>query len=148
MKTGLTALLAILFTTGALLSQEKPESDGSKKSDAASEAEKPVIAQLFAYNKRDIEAFLAAYSDDVRVYAYPDMLRYEGKQKMRERYSRYFESLDDLNCEIVSRMIRGNVVIDQEKVTRSIDGVKSVVEAIAIYTVKNGKIVEVRFVQN
>ena len=125
-------------------SPQKP----APKASADRGPETPVKAQLRAYNKRDIEPFLAAYSDDVRVYRYPETLRYEGKAKMRERYSRYFQSLDDLNCEIVSRMICGNVVIDHERVTRTIDGVESVVKAIAIYTVEAGKITEVRFVQN
>ncbi len=112
------------------------------------EIENPVIEQLRAYNDRDIEKFLAAYSDDVRVYAYPSTLRYQGKDKMRERYGKYFRSLDSLNCEIVSRTIHGNVVIDHERVTKSIDKVETVIEAVAIYTVKNGKIAEVRFVQD
>lgn len=142
-------MLAFLIVTASTLAQDSdaPVVSGDATG-VKSETEQPVIDQLRAYNQRDLEAFLAAYSDDVRVYTYPNQLRYEGKDEMRQRYGSYFESLDSLHCEIVSRMIRGNVVIDQERVTRSAGKKESVVGAIAIYTVKDGKIVEVRFVQN
>jgi hypothetical protein len=101
--------------------------------------------QLDGYNNRDIEAFLKPYSDDVKVYAYPDQLMYEGKAKMRERYAPMFLELTDLHCTLVNRIVLNNKVIDYEEV----DYIKSEPKlyVIAVYTITYGKISEVRFVK-
>jgi hypothetical protein len=101
--------------------------------------------QLDAYNKRDIEAFLKPYSENVKIYAFPDQLLYEGKAKMRKQYTSMFNQLTDLNCKLVNRIVLNNKVIDHEEVVF----VKSqpVIFAIAIYTITDGKISEVRFMQ-
>ena len=101
--------------------------------------------QLNAYNARDIEAFLACYHPDVKVYSYPDQLMYQGKDKMRPGYSGMFENTPNLHCELVNRIVMGNVVVDQERVTGFSNG--RVIKAAAIYTVVDGLITEVRFVQ-
>jgi hypothetical protein len=100
--------------------------------------------QLDAYNARDIEAFLVPYSDSVKVFSFPNTLLFEGKQAMRERYGKMFASTPDLYCHLVSRMIQGNTVIDQELVTRQKNAPKA--EAIAIYKIAHGKIQEVYFI--
>ncbi|MEM7039704.1 MAG: nuclear transport factor 2 family protein, partial [Bacteroidota bacterium] len=98
--------------------------------------------QLNGYNARDIEAFLAPYSEDVEIYDFPDKLRSKGKDKMRATYAGMFERVTDLHCELVSRTVHGNMVIDQERVT----GFGNfAVEAIAIYEIEDGKIVRVYF---
>ena len=147
----LIARLSVKLKRGWRDAVPKRESESSvsmKKSPRKSEVEKPVIEQLRAYNERDVDGFLAAYSDDVRVFTYPDTFRYQGKDEMRERYAKYFRSLDILHCEILSRVIHGNIVIDQERVTKTAGEDKSVVEAVAIYKVEDGLIIEVRFIQN
>ncbi len=99
--------------------------------------------QLNGYNLGDIEAFLAPYADDVKVYGFPGNLRYTGKEIMRERYAALFERTPELHCELVNRMVMGNTVIDQESVTGRGD---TPVQAIAIYKIVAGKIAEVYFV--
>ena len=101
--------------------------------------------QLDAYNNRNIEAFLKPYSDDVKVYAFPDQLLYEGKAKMREEYTAMFNQLPDLNCKLVNRIVLNNKVIDHEEVIIMHSQPK--VYAIAVYTITDGKISEVRFMQ-
>lgn len=98
-----------------------------------------------AYNKRDIEAFLKPYSEDVKVYAYPDQLMSEGKAKMRERYAPMFLELTDLYCTLVNRIVLNNKVIDHEEVVYIKS--KPKLYAIAIYTITDGKISEVRFMK-
>lgn len=100
--------------------------------------------QLSAYNARDVEAFLEPYSDDVEVYDYPGKLLYTGKARMRERYTGLFAASPDLHCELLGRMVLGNVVIDHEHLRGHRDGVT---KAIAIYTVRDGRIVRVEFVK-
>lgn len=99
--------------------------------------------QLEAYNNRDIEAFLKPYAKDVKVYTFPNTLEYEGIEEMRKRYAPKFEATKDLHCKITSRIVKGNIVIDEELVTANGNQFK----AVAIYEITNGKISTVRFVR-
>lgn len=99
--------------------------------------------QLDAYNKRDIEAFLKPYAKNVKVYTFPNKLDYEGIDQMRKRYTPMFKKTKDLHCKITSRIVKGNTVIDEELVTANGQQFK----AVAIYEIKYGKIISVRFVR-
>ena len=101
--------------------------------------------QLDAYNKRDIDAFIKPYSDDVKVFQFPDQLLYEGKDTMYDHYARYFGMTPDLHAKLVNRIVQGNTVIDQEEVTR-VTG-EEPAKAIAIYKIKDDKIAEVYFIK-
>lgn len=62
---------------------------------------------------------------------------------MRATYASMFEDLPDLHCTLVSRMVQGDVVIDQESV--QFRAGEPPLKAITIYLIKNGKIAEVYF---
>ncbi|MCJ8274559.1 MAG: amidohydrolase family protein, partial [Psychrosphaera sp.] len=101
--------------------------------------------QLNAYNMRDLEAFLAPYADDVEVYQFPNKLNYKGKDKMRKTYKGMFERVTDLHCELIKRIVFGNTIIDQERVTGFAGG--EIIEATAIYKIKDNKISKVYFMR-
>ncbi|PPK88340.1 hypothetical protein CLV84_1306 [Neolewinella xylanilytica] len=105
----------------------------------------PVQTQLDAYNTGDLDLFLSAYADSVRIYNYPDELRSQGKEGMRATYGNMFAELPDLQCRLVNRMVMGNRVIDHESVIFTAG--EAPVEVIAIYTVADGAITEVRFMR-
>lgn len=103
--------------------------------------EQIVQEQVEAYNSRDIEAFLSFYSEDVKLYTYPNKLDSDGKAAMREGYASFFKNAKVLNCKITKRIVTKNIVIDEEDIQyndRKFGGV-------AIYEVENGKIVKVTF---
>lgn len=100
--------------------------------------------QLDAYNGHNLNAFLAPYAEDVKIYTFPDKLNFEGKETMRKNYQ-FIEQTPDLHCELVNRIVEGNTVIDHEKVTVSKD--RPPFNAVAIYKIKDGKIAEVYFIQ-
>jgi imidazolonepropionase-like amidohydrolase len=99
--------------------------------------------QLNAYNCRNIEAFIEPYADDVELYNYPDKLIGTGKENMRKTYAQMFETTPDLHCELVGRLVQGNIVIDKERVKFG----NTIIEAIAIYHIENNKIKKVYFVK-
>jgi hypothetical protein len=105
----------------------------------------PVAVQLKAYNERDIETFVSAYSDTVKVYFFPGELQYQGKSEMRQKYAAMFERTPDLHCELVNRMVMGNIIIDQEKVLYKKGQPR--IDAIAIYKLKDNLIYEVTFLK-
>lgn len=123
-------LIGLFLVSGRIMAQES--------------AEQLAQAQLDAYNARNIEAFLAPYAEDVAVYTFPQNLQYRGKAEMRATYASMFEDLPDLYCTLVSRMVQGDVVIDQESVV--FRSGEPPLKAIAIYKIRNGKITEVYFI--
>lgn len=128
------------FTTPQTSSEKAPKEIKLGKS----LPEQLAQAQLDAHNGHDLEAFLAPYAEDVKVYQFPDKLQYEGKATMRKTYQ-FLKTTPDLHCELVNRIVEGNTVIDHENVTFSKD--RPPFKAIAIYKIKDGKIAEVYFIQ-
>lgn len=100
-----------------------------------------VQRQLNAYNARNLDAFLATYSDNVELYNFPDSAMGKGKEMMKAIYGNMFKNVKYLHCEIVDRIKLNNTIIDHERVKFD----DRVVEAVAIYEVKDGKIVKVTF---
>ena len=91
-----------------------------------------VQRQLEAYNKRDLEAFVACYTPDVQLYRMPAKdPTTTGHDAMREVYRQRFAS-PNLHAEILSRMVMGNKVIDHERIV----GIReTAIEAAAVYEV-------------
>jgi hypothetical protein len=129
-------LLIFLFSLLAMSAQSQRKPDH-----AAVTA--PVKLQLKGYNNRDIDTFVKAFSDTVKVYRTPGALTYQGKEELRKRYAAMFAATPDLHCEVVKRIVAGDVVIDHEKVLKN---GQPRFDAIAVYRVKNGEIIEVTFI--
>ncbi len=114
-----------------------------------SEPNQPATAvvqqQLDAYNRHDIEALMATYATDIKVYEYPDKVILDGAAKVRERYAQLFAD-GVLHARLGNRIAIGQRVIDHEFVTRTFaDGV-GVKQWVAIYDVQDGKIVRVSLI--
>ncbi|WP_312027230.1 nuclear transport factor 2 family protein [Cytobacillus firmus] len=102
--------------------------------------------QLDAYNQQNIDEFLGAYCDDVTVMTFPgDEVIYRGKEKMRKRYSQLFKNNPNQHAELISRIVKGNIVIDYEYVTGRANG--HPINAIAMYEIKEDKIQKVWFIK-
>ena len=102
-----------------------------------------VQQQLDAYNSGDIDAFMATYSEDIKLYNYPAKLLSEGKAVMRDNYGSFFTANPELKCMIKNRIVLGNKVIDQEIISMK----NSKFSALAIYEVEGDKIVKVTFLR-
>jgi hypothetical protein len=103
----------------------------------------PVQRQLDAYNVRDLERFLAEYTDDVHVFRPPapePVL--SGKKAFGEHYAKHRFMLPNLHARLVNRIVSGNIVVDHEDVTGLAE---SNVAAIAVYEVVGDKIKTVWF---
>jgi len=99
--------------------------------------------QVNGYNLRNIDAFLEPYAGDVEVFTFPDKPVYKGIENMRKRYAQMFEKTPNLHCEILGRIVQGNIVIDKERVRFG----DKIVEAVAIYHIENNKIGKVYFIK-
>lgn len=104
-----------------------------------------VQRQLEAYNAQDMDAFLATYADDCVIADLNGAVSQNGKAEIRTRYAAMFAQFPDNKARLVNRIALGERVIDHEDVLRGPSGPR--LEAIAIYTVKNGLIARVDFVK-
>lgn len=101
-----------------------------------------VQAQVDAYNARDIDAFLATYTEDAQLFEHPAKLLASGVTQMRDRYaSRFKES--NLHDVILKRIVMGNIVVDHERVTRTFPEGPGTLDAVAIYEVQGRRIAKV-----
>jgi hypothetical protein len=105
--------------------------------------EKLVQRQLEAYNAQNLAAFVATYADSIEIYQFPDKLRMKGKAALEKSYGELFKNNPTNYAALLGRIVQGNTVIDQEKVTGRGD---KEVRATAIYQVQSGLIRRVWFV--
>lgn len=106
-----------------------------------------VEAQLAAYNRRDIDAFIRCYSEDCLIEDADGKQLMRGRTEMRARYRALFESSPELHAEITSRVRIGLHVIDEERITGRVspEGSPPVRRAVAVYRLRDGLIDHVRF---
>ena len=106
--------------------------------------EQVVDAQLAAYNRRDLEGFLGFYADDAVLAKHPDQVTQTGKVEMRARYEKAFRN-PNVRAEIIKRVTFGRFVVDHERITAP--PAKGELQAVAVYEVKDGKIIRVTFLE-
>ncbi len=100
--------------------------------------------QLDACNTRDLGRFVTEYTEDVSVYRLPGTEPILiGRQALAEHYEKNRFNLPKLYAELLNRMVFGNKVIDQERITGVED---SPLEVAAIYEVTEQGISKVWFV--
>ena len=95
----------------------------------------PVQRQLDAYNARDLEAFLAQYSPQIRLYRPPaaDPVM-AGLEALGAFHATQRFHLPQLKAELLNRMVLGNKVIDHERVS----GIRAApFEVAVVYEVKD-----------
>ena len=95
--------------------------------------------QLDAYNAHDLDALLGTYADDAKQFEHPGILLASGHAQIRERMAGRFQDTH-LNAKLIKRSVMGNVVIDQEEVTRTFPEGRGVIELVVIYGVQDEKI--------
>jgi hypothetical protein len=95
--------------------------------------EGPVQRQLDAYNAKDLERFVAEYTEDVQVFRPPakEPVLF-GKQAFGEHYAKNRFTLPKLHARLVSRIVSGNIVVDHEHITGLSEANLS---AVAVYEV-------------
>ena len=102
-----------------------------------------VQGQVEAYNDRDLDRFVSAYSETITIFRMPSTEpSISGKAQLAEFYSTQRFNLPGLRAEIVNRIVLGNKVIDHERVW----GVRDTpIEVAAVYEVVGGLIERVWF---
>jgi uncharacterized protein (TIGR02246 family) len=101
--------------------------------------------QVAAYNKRDLDAFVACYAPDATVVQPDGSILASGRDEIRELYGELFAGSPNLRAEISNRIEVGSIVIDEERVTGFVlPGMRSEIHAAVVYRVVDGLIREAR----
>lgn len=104
-----------------------------------------VQAQLDAYNNRDIEAFCLCFHPEVKVVnLVSGSTRCTNIEDFKKGYEVMFSKSPNLHCELKSRIVLSDAVVDEELVT-GIRGDSNAVHALAIYAFRDGLIDRVWF---
>jgi len=104
-----------------------------------------VERQVQAYNDRNLEEFVASYTETVVIENGEGEVLMSGRDEMRARYGPLFAGSPGLHGEIVTRIRVGSYVVDEERIT---GGPAGDVHAVAIYRIDgDGLIDRVRFLR-
>lgn len=107
-------------------------------------SEAVVQRQLDAYNARNLDAWLATYSEDAEQYLLHAGTLAVGRDSIRQRMQERFSD-PALHARLLSRVCMENVVVDHELVTRTFPDGLSTVEMVCVYEVAGGKIIKATF---
>ncbi|MBL9175879.1 MAG: nuclear transport factor 2 family protein [Verrucomicrobiales bacterium] len=99
-----------------------------------------VQRQLEAYNARDMDALLAAYSETAEFYEHPSTLLASGAAALRERFATRFRE-PNLHAALLNRTVMGNFVVDHEEVQRTFPEGTGRIRLLMTYEVQSGRIV-------
>lgn len=113
--------------------------------DDAAAVERVLRAQVDAYNRRDLDAFMSVFARNARMYTFPGKLMFSGRDAIRAVYAKLFARATALRSEVTHRIIQGAFVIDRE-ITTGIPGEKPHT-GVAIYEVRGGLITRVWFLE-
>lgn len=102
-----------------------------------------VNKRMDAYNRHNLNAFLATYADTVQVYTYPDQQLAGGKAHLQSIFEPMFKE-GNVAVKIHQQIEKDSYVINKETVIYS--GKKT--DYVSIYKVVDGLITEVRFVRD
>ncbi len=95
----------------------------------------PVARQFEAYNRRDLEAFIACFAEDFRSYRMPsEAPSLQGKPALAAFYAGHRFNNPALRAELVSRTVLGNKVFDHERIYGLGD---EAVESVAVFEVND-----------
>lgn len=109
--------------------------------------EQVVQENLDFYNKRDIDGFMASFSNEIALYTFPeekpDTL---GLDAVRKLYKELFDLSPKLHSTILKRITFDNKVIDHESIVGRRNSTDTV-ELVLIYEIKDEKIYKVTVIR-
>jgi hypothetical protein len=103
--------------------------------------EELIKAQVAAYNRHDVTALTALYAADAALYSFPDALICTGREAIASRMQQRFKQ-NAPHATVLTRIVMGNFAAYHERITQTVDGVKTDTEMVAQYQVKDGLIVK------
>jgi hypothetical protein len=102
---------------------------------------------MAAYNNRNIDDFMACFSEDIAIYNYEDNSKtISGLNEVRKMYTELFDLSPKLHSTIKNRIIFDNKIIDHEYIEGR-RGSDIPMELVLIYEVKEEKIFKIKVIR-
>lgn len=102
-----------------------------------------VNKRMDAYNKHDLNSFLATYAENVEVFTYPTTSLAKGKEHLKSIFEPMFKE-GVVHVTIHTQLENDSYVINHE----TVEYLGKKTKYISIYKVENNLITEVRFVRD
>lgn len=119
--------------------RRNPQAERASEDRESSEPPEKVLQRLAdAYNRRDLDALLAFYAPDARVYEPPDRLRDAGLEQIRRALEAQLAATSGVRLAVRERLTQGVFVVQRESAV----GAESS-SALVAYEVRGGKIANV-----
>lgn len=115
-----------------------------KQANTAALPEAVVKAQFDAYNANDADALAAIYADDAQLFQHPSTLLMRGGAQIREKFAARF-ALSKPRARLLNRIVAGDMVFDHEIVDSVSPQGSASMETVAMYQVRDGRIVNAWF---
>ncbi len=101
-------------------------------------AEAIVQAQVEAYNRQDMAAFLGCFHADAEFVRWPCEVAFKGHDQFRQRYGELWARAPQLKAEIRQRIVVGRYVTDLEQLVGHPDGPRAPLQV--TYETEGGRI--------
>lgn len=110
--------------------------------DPTSPVEAIVARQLEAYNRQDVDTFVACFSPEVKIVTEGSDRQLVGRENMRSIYAAMFLKFPENHCALLSRLVIGKHVVDEELITGRNE---APFRTAVVYTIEDGLIAHARF---
>ncbi len=108
---------------------------------------KVVQENLNNYNQRNINGFMASFSDSIALHVFGKIEPIaKGKEEVKKLYKELFDDSPKLHSTILHRAVIGNKVIDHESI-KGRKGSKKAIKLVMIYEVSGDKIVRMTVIR-
>ncbi|MBL0088926.1 MAG: nuclear transport factor 2 family protein [Ideonella sp.] len=97
-----------------------------------------VQAQVEAYNRQDMAAFLDSFHADAEFIRWPHEVLFKGHDAFRQRYDELWARAPQLRAEINQRIVVGRFVTDLEQLVGHPDGARAPLQV--LYETEGGRI--------
>jgi len=110
-----------------------------------SESPEMAVQRLWnAYNAKNSLAFFSCVAPDIKMYTSADSNLYQGLKEVEEKYTSQLQKASKTHCEIKSRMVLGDTVVDKVIIKES---GKLTNEQIIVYKINGHKIISICFIK-
>jgi hypothetical protein len=138
-----TALLAAAIGACATSATPSPAAPPGHVATSTEQAALDVVnRRIAAYNAHDIDAFIATYDENIRIIVYPERVLGTGRERMRGIFGPQFAKGEG-KIIVEGQHVLENTVVSAEDITIGARNDRN----IAIYTIRNGLIAEVRLIE-
>lgn len=137
------SIIPILFLAACTVRVERGPS-----ASAATPQERVVQAQVDAFNRHDVDAFMATHAPDAIHWSFPSDTTFNGAARIRAHYTELFSDPDAsrLHATVRNRTVKGRYIVDEEYIVGLPADDPHV--SVIIYEVVDGRIKNVWFVED